>query len=258
MCKLSVFTILLDAKAEIVPALPESATLSVSKDKTILSAWETGDYELVYSDGTQKAVKVEAVPDAIDLSSNWNLICPKGLGPEKVKLDKLISWPKHSNPALKYFSGTGIYGKQFDVPTDRLNENTEICLDLGDVQIFAEVILNGKNLGILWKPPYQLDVTGVLKPKENQLEVRVTNLWVNRMIGDEQHPAMDKSLPGKNPKVFLIESIPSWLKDGTARPSTKRKTFTTCQFYRKDSPLKDSGLIGPVKLNFAVRKSLSD
>ncbi|WP_168441993.1 glycosyl hydrolase [Pontiella desulfatans] len=247
-------TLRINCDVEVLPAPPEPATLTISKAETVLSAWEAGSYELVYSDGKRKTVTVSAVPEPVDLSSDWNLNCPEGWGPAKVKLDKLISWTEHSDPELNYFSGTGVYGKRFDVPGDRLAEEYAVCLDLGDVQVFAEVILNGKNLGVLWKPPYKLDVSGLLNAKDNRLEVRVTNLWVNRMIGDEQHPALENYLPGKKPGEVLVEAIPGWLKNGTPRPSTERKTFTTCRFYTKDSPLIASGLIGPVQLHFGVRK----
>ncbi|VGO12681.1 hypothetical protein PDESU_01234 [Pontiella desulfatans] len=242
----------------VFPAQPEPATLSVANNETILSAWQRGDYDVVYSDGTRKAVKVTDVPKSLDLTKDWNLKCPEGWGPTKVRLDKLISWTEHPDPELKYFSGTAVYGKQFNVPADQLSEEYAVSLDLGDVQVFAEVILNGKNLGILWKPPYKLDVTGMLKSKGNQLEIRVTNLWVNRMIGDEHYPETDTYIPGRKPAENLIEKIPAWLKNGTPRPATERKTFTTCRFYTKDSPIVESGLIGPVQLKFGVKKVVNE
>jgi hypothetical protein len=149
-----------------------------------------------------------------------------------------------------------VYTKQFDVPADRLNENRRIRLDLGNVKDFAEVTLNGKNLGILWKPPFKVDVTGILKQKNNQLEIRVTNRWVNRLIGDARYPPTDKYKPGKKPGEDLIVAIPDWLQKGTPRPETLKKTFVTCKFHNKDSPLLESGLIGPVKLQFAVVKKV--
>lgn len=71
------------------------------------------------------------------------------------------------------------------MPAGRLSDDCAVSLDFGDVQIIAEVILNGERLGILWKPPYKLDATGLLNSKGSQLEVHVTNLRVNRMVGDE-------------------------------------------------------------------------
>ncbi len=248
----------LGSELETVAASPPTTRLSISEQGTVLTAMEAGTYELIYSDGAQKSVQVSSIPKPIDLSSDWNLKCPKGWGPTEVKLDQLISWTEHSDEDMKYFSGTAVYTKQFDVPADRLGDDCAVTLDLGNVQVIAEVILNGKNLGILWKPPCKLDLTGLLKGTGNQLEVRVTNLWMNRMIGDEQYPATDKYIPGKKPQENLIDKIPDWLNNGKPRPATKRKSFTTSQFYEQDSPLVDSGLIGPVQLHFGVKKVVTE
>ncbi|QDU88910.1 Glycosyl hydrolases family 2, sugar binding domain [Pirellulimonas nuda] len=246
----------LGSRLETVAATPAPAKLSMAKNGSVLTAMEAGNYELFYSDGTRKSVKIPSIPDPIDLSADWTLHCPRGWGPTQMNLAQLVSWPKHGDPDLAFFSGTAVYKKQFDVPTDRRSEGYAVSLDLGDVQVFAEVFLNGKNLGILWKPPYQLDATGLLKGKGNQLEVRVTNLWVNRLIGDEQYPATDRYEAGGKAGENLIEKIPDWLENGSPRPVTERKSFTTCRFYEQDSPLIDSGLIGPVRLHFGIFKPI--
>ena len=106
----------------------------------------------------------------------------------------------------------------------------------------AEVKLNGKSLGVLWKAPFRTDVTDLVKPGRNTLEVRVTNLWPNRLIGDEQLP--DEVEWNGN----AIARWPEWLVKGEPRPRTGRIAFTTWRFYRKDSPLLESGLLGPVTL----------
>ncbi|MGB7325119.1 MAG: glycosyl hydrolase, partial [Rubripirellula sp.] len=247
-------TIVLNRATDPVAAPDEPATLSVSADGGVLNAWEAGDYELVYSDGKRKQLKVSTIPEPVDLSSDWNLQCPKGWGPTDIKLDKLMSWTQHDDPELKYFSGTAVYQKQFDVPANRLGQDHSVRLDLGDVQIFAEVTFNGKNLGTLWKPPYVVDVSGLVKPNNNQLEIRVTNLWVNRLIGDEQFPSPYEYEPNEKPGEGLILKIPGWLEGKGKRPETQAKTFTVWKFHTKDSPLLDSGLIGPVQLEFAVRR----
>ena len=249
-------TLKLNRATEVVSAAPEPAMLSVSTDQAALTAWEPGEYELVYSNGNRKSLNVPSVPGPIDLSSDWSLQFDKDWGPGKIEVDQLISWTEHPDPELNYFSGTAVYTKQFDVPADRLNENHSVRLDLGNVKDFAEVTLNGKNLGILWKPPFKVDVTGLLKQKDNQLEMRVTNRWVNRLIGDARYPPTDKYSPGKKPGEDLIEAIPDWLQKGTPRPETLEKTFLTWKFHTKDSPLLESGLIGPVKLQFAVVKTV--
>jgi hypothetical protein len=107
----------------------------------------------------------------------------------------------------------------------------------------AEIELNGKNLGILWKPPFEVDVTDAVKTGTNVLKVKVTNLWPNRMIGDEQLPDDSKRKPNGT-----LEEWPEWLLQGKPSP-TGRYTFTTWRLWKKDGVLQQSGLLGPVKLS---------
>ena len=87
---------------------------------------------------------------------------------------------------MKYFSGTGTYRKTVAVSATLLQPNRRLYLDLGQVRVMARVRLNGQDLGLLWKAPYRIEVTEALKAGDNQLEVSVINLWINRMIGDEE------------------------------------------------------------------------
>ncbi len=75
----------------------------------------------------------------------------------------------------------------------------------------AEVWLNGKNLGVVWKAPYRVDVTSALKPGVNQLRIRVVNLWVNRLIGDAALPA-EEPFAKMGPRGAGIQKIPEWLQ----------------------------------------------
>ena len=114
----------------------------------------------------------------------------------------------------------------------------------------AAVTVNGRKLGVLWHPPYRIEVTGALKPGENILEVAVTNTWHNRLIGDEQEPAdvvwgKDHSLGGKEVGRPLAE-YPDWFLTGKPRPSTARQCFVMWNYFKKDDPLLDAGLLGPV------------
>jgi hypothetical protein len=144
--------------------------------------------------------------------------------PATARFDSLMSWTKSSDPGVKYFSGTATYVKSLDMPTAAFQPDTRIEIDLGVVKEIAEVVVNGTPVGgILWKPPYRADVTSALHAGTNRIEVRVTSLWPNRMIGDLQ------------PDV------------------TKSYTFTDFRPFTKDSPLLESGLLGPVRLDRVVR-----
>jgi hypothetical protein len=182
----------------------------------------------------------------LEMEGAWSLSFDPNWGTkETITFDRLDSWSAHSNPLVKYYSGTATYHKTFDFPgavPDLQNPEHRISLDLGQVEVIAQVTLNGQDCGIAWKPPYRVDITRALKPGTNQLEIRVANTWVNRMVGDEQLP--DDST-WKDWETLL--TWPDWFKQG-GRSSTGRYTFTTARFYNKNSPLQTSGLLGPVKL----------
>ncbi len=97
---------------------------------------------------------------------------------------------------------------------------------------------------MLWKAPWRLDATKWVKPGQNTLTVRVTNLWVNRLIGDEQLPPEVAWSGPTGP----IKEFPQWLVEGKPRPASPRIAFTTWRFWTKNDPLLESGLIGPVVL----------
>jgi hypothetical protein len=112
----------------------------------------------------------------------------------------------------------------------------------------AEVKLNGKDLGLLWKRPFRVDLTDAAKAGDNQLEVRVTNLWPNRMIGDEHLPQ-----DSERNKDGTLKSWPQWVLDNKPNP-TGRFTFTSWRLWKASDPLLESGLIGPVTLVSAEEK----
>jgi len=210
--------------------------------------WRPGAYVLKTADGKTRQFQVAALPEPLTVAGPWELRFPPNWGaPERVTLDTLISWPEHADTGVKYFSGTAVYSKTVNVPQDLPAKDRRLYLDLGKVQVMAEVRLNGKSLGILWKPPYRVDVTGAVKAGDNTLEVKVTNLWVNRLIGDEQLPEDSK----RNPNGTLA-AWPPWLLEGKSSP-TGRFTFTSWRLWKKGEPLLESGLLGPVTLRAAAR-----
>jgi phage pi2 protein 07 len=185
-----------------------------------------------------------ALEKEIKIEGEWEMRFPKGWGaPERIIFPELISWSQHSDEGIKYFSGTAVYKKVFSLPQNLYRKDKRYILNLGDVKVIAEVMLNGRNLGTLWKAPYEVDATEAIRPGENELLLKVTNLWVNRMIGDEFLPEDSK----RNPDGTL-ERWPDWLLAGKKSP-TGRFTFTTWRLWSKNDPLQPSGLLGPVKLS---------
>lgn len=125
----------------------------------------------------------------------WDIRFPPDLGaPERVQLADLASWTVHADPGVKYFSGTATYTKTIQASQGWFHSGARVVLDLGAVRDIAEVSVNGEPRATLWKPPYQMDVTDSLKPGENRLEIKVTNQWTNRQIGDRLAPAGQKVL----------------------------------------------------------------
>ena len=150
--------------------------------------------------GKSAVVDVKELPAPQVITGRWKLTFPPGRGaPAEATFEKLTPWNEHSNDGIKYFSGTATYHKTFDLRQD-LHGKT-LLLDLGKLKNLAEVKLNGKELGVLWKPPFHADITGAVKPGNNKLEIRITNLWPNRLIGDSKLPR-EKRLTKTNVKKF--------------------------------------------------------
>ena len=228
----------------------ENPALLIKKD---------GNYSLENNEHSGSVVNVSKLPKPIELVGAWNVYFPSGLGaPPHVVLQELNSLHLHNDIRVKYFSGTATYKKSFVVPKSVLGSGLRWYLDLGSVEVLAAVKLNGKNLGDFWKRPFRVDVTAALKEGENLLEVQVTNQWVNRLVGDEQLPDPDKFTPGAGSSGLEsatkgnIVALPDWYKQNKPKPQNGRVTFTTWKHFTKDSPLLESGLIGPVKIEPAV------
>ncbi len=137
-------------------------------------------------------------------------------GPKEPQtFEKLIDWTASENDAIKYYSGKAVYETNF---TLNAVEDKKLFVHLGNVQVLATVTVNGHEAGKLWTAPWEVDVTKFVRSGENMLRVEVTNLWVNRLVGDAK------------------------------LPESERKTWITVNPHNADSPLKPSGLLGPVTI----------
>ncbi|MFA5192370.1 MAG: glycosyl hydrolase [Verrucomicrobiia bacterium] len=167
------------------------------------------------------------------LEGPWRVSFESGRGaPASAEFENLIAWNKHPDDGIKFFSGTATYRKTFELTAAQAKR--PVRLQLGEVKCIAEVRLNGRDLGIVWTDPWCVDLTGAVKPGKNELEIAVTNTWVNRLIGDAGQPE-NKRITKTNVR-FLAEPA--------------KRSFLG--FSAKD-PLLPSGLIGPVRLEFAGR-----
>jgi hypothetical protein len=204
--------------------LVEPASYLVANGRTIVPLRLEPDDAVfvIFREASAAPARALAEPVETELAAiggPWDIAFQPGRGaPDKTSLPALISWSESSDPGVKYFSGTATYTKTVQAPADWFKAGARLWVDLGDVKNLAEVSVNGKPLGTVWKTPFRVDATPALKAGTNTLEIKVANLWVNRLIGDKQ--------PG----------------------AAKIYTYTAVEFYRADSPLLPSGLIGPVKI----------
>ena len=209
-------------------------TLSLEFDKyqSFFIVFEPKDH--IKSSGKPNFYETEDIqtlegPWTVHFDEEWG-------GPAETIFETLTDWSKNSEEGIKYYSGTASYSKSFDFNGGK--GNGKVFLNLGKVKIMAKVWLNGKDLGIVWTDPWRVDITHVVKKGKNDLRIDVVNQWANRLIGDEF-----KSYDG-----IRNGQWPEWLLKGEKRPSD-RFTFSSAWHYNQDSPLLESGLMGPVTIS---------
>jgi len=208
--------------------LSEPASYTISNGRTVvplaLDGWET--VFVVFRKPTKNLTRRLPLPRQTHLATlegPWEVSFQPDRGaPARVEFPALTSWSQNADEGIKYFSGTASYTKRIQVPASWHSEHAALWLDLGSVENLAEIIVNGHSLGVVWKSPYRLNVTEELKSGTNTVEIKVTNGWANRIIGDRQ-------------------------------PGAKQYTFTSPVFYITQSPLQPSGLLGPVTISSTRR-----
>lgn len=217
---------------------------------------ETQSYFVIFRDpllmkanaGTA-ALDFPELKEVTTLAGPWQVrFDPRWGGPQSIEFPALLDWTSHTDPGIKYYSGTATYKKEVAISAQIAARRA--YLDLGTVKHIAEVRINGKELGVVWTAPWRVDITGAVKNGINRIEIEVTNVWANRLIGDEQHPA-DLVWEPSAPEAFsgyYLKEFPEWFLKNEPRPSKQRLTFTTWNYFEKDSPLERSGLMGPVRL----------
>lgn len=198
----------------------EQVSYVISGDRTYVKMHFMPDDALFVMFLEQTVDKEERLQEPIEakvsvLDGRWSASFQGGHGaPEGISLNHLISLSKHPDPGVRYYSGVTTYRKDFQ--WIGLAMTGKIILDLGEVHDLAEVRLNESDLGVVWHAPFKVDITGALRKGTNKLEVKVANVWHNRLVGDVQN--------GVNERV----------------------TSTNAEFYKSEEPLLKSGLVGPV------------
>ncbi len=223
-------------------SVPQSEVVISKTGRPVVTFWQAGSLEMTSASGKTLEARAAHLPENVVVTGPWEVRFPSDWGaPTKIVLPKLISWPEHADNGVKYFSGTATYIKDLIVPASMIGKGKRIFLDLGNVKNFAQVTINDQYLGTMWKPPFRVEITSCVHLGKNSMKIRVTNLWPNRLIGDEQL-VNDREWNG-----MRLVKWPGWVLEGKPSP-TGRFTFTTWHHYTKDSKLMESGLIGPVML----------
>lgn len=214
---------------------------------------ESGSIFVVFRRPLSGDAEMKASPKAkpaspIEIAGPWRVRFPPGRGaPAEITLSGLASWTQHPEPGVRFCSGIATYAASFDLPDGTAGKSW--LLNLGRVCDLAEVKVNGQSAGIVWTAPFEVDVSNVVREGKNELEIAVANRWVNRLIGDEALPPDAKyELTGSKFTVGRLAELPAWLGNAELTRQRQRISFATWHFYDEDSPLLDSGLLGPVRL----------
>ncbi|PIF70873.1 glycosyl hydrolase [Flavobacterium sp. 2] len=202
----------------------DTAKWMIENDRTIVSitldANESGfvifkdEIKELLVENYKKSPEFEIVQS---LDENWELqFDPAFKGPKEViKTNKLFDWSNSDNDQIKYYSGTAVYKKEF---VWKGKDTNKIWLDLGEIANIAEVKINGKDCGTLWTFPFKTAISQALKKGKNTIEIKITNTWANRLMGDQK------------------------------LPKEERLTWTNAAYRLEGEPLLKAGLLGPVTI----------
>ncbi|MFP5081773.1 glycosyl hydrolase [Pedobacter sp. JCM 36344] len=202
-----------------------------------------------YVSGKTKNIKVKPMK-TIPVTGDWMVnFQPKLDSGFIAKFKALKDFNLHPENRIKYFAGTAVYKNKLSIPAASITTKKQLILDLGTLNDIVSVKVNGKDLGVIWYPPYVIDISSAAKAGINTLEIAVTNNWANRLIGDEQEPADFERGIDRGERGLAMKSYPEWFIKNQPRPAQGRKTFSIWYYYRPNSKLRQAGLTGPVQLN---------
>lgn len=194
----------------------KDVTSQPGKNEAFVNFRYNGHYVLDFSNNTSKTIIVDDIPKAMRITGPWKIQFDDN---HIITTDTLFSWTKHHD--YKYYAGSATYYNSFNLSDEQLENTDALTLDLGTVKSFARVYINGKEVVDMWKPPFSVDIQNLVTQGKNEIEIVVTNLWHNRLIGDLNVPKDQKS-------IWTTSPIERW--------------------FDKDAPLESSGLMGPVRI----------
>jgi hypothetical protein len=185
--------------------------------------------KIVLSADSVPAPKIISGPFTVAFDSKW------GAPAKPLQFEKLVSWTENAEPGIKHYSGAAVYTKELTLSASDLAAGIRVYLEIDQVCEVAEVSVNGKPAGTLWRPPYKLDVTDHVKKGKNTLSITVANTWVNRCLYDATLPAGERL---------------TWANSMETHYPDPKNIKPSDYFPWKHGPL-PSGLIGEAKLSFS-------
>ncbi|MGD0739008.1 MAG: glycosyl hydrolase [Terracidiphilus sp.] len=179
-----------------------------------------GTYIATDSQGSNTTFVMKPVDLDTPAGMAWTLSFPAGWGaPASVPVEHFQSWTESTDSGIRYFSGTAVYRTTLQIPAGLVTPGRQLWLQMGQVREIATVLVNGRAVDTLWRQPFVARIDPFVHAGDNAVEIKVTNLWPNRLIGDLQ-------------------------------PSAKVQfAHTNIRAYTKDSPLLPSGILQPVTLS---------
>jgi hypothetical protein len=212
----------------------ENIVNSIDEEMIALTAFKNGDFEMLTKGNRNLKFSVKNIPEPIEITGEWKISFAEGWGaPDSVVTTELNSLSEFDNQGINYYSGITHYENSFTISEKEIGIKNKIFLDLGKLWLLADVTVNGKYIGTLWKAPYRIEITDVVKAGENRLAIDIANTWCNRLIGDAIHPDKIQYCQTNIGGHETLEAR-SWA----------------------NIPLRESGLFGPVKVVFAKEKSI--
>jgi hypothetical protein len=121
-----------------------------------------------------------------ELGGPWTVRFAGQAAPSETVFTTLTDWAKHPDDSIKHYSGTAVYQTSFMLDSSAKEQPT--ILELGKVAVMATVVVNGHEAGTLWSNPWNIDISDLVSPGKNSLEIRVTNTWNNRLVADASKP----------------------------------------------------------------------
>ncbi len=260
----SVFVVFKDAKKELPKVnydksntLPKPSFGLDEDNNLVVEVYENGNYKALVNDSENWNINVNDIPNPVEIKGNWEInFREQDFYKATIQTDKLFDWTTHETEQIKHYSGTAIYKTTFIIEKGLLKSDRQFQINLGEVNVIAKVLVNGKDVGVSWIAPHALNITTALKEGENTLEIQVTNQWTNRLIGDEKLPnqtgyVVKRGSPGFGDSEFRgkFKKMPEWYRNNQPLPEGPRSTFSAYSFQKATDKLLPSGLLGPVTIS---------